>query len=210
MAASSMGVALSGAGLPAKKEALVKPLLHHTPVDLATPQFSAGGCEKDGAAATTSTAHTPAKTKGQQEGATPKRKMGDKGDRGDRIACPYDPRHSIYESQLHHHRANCPLYKENQAIHEQVYYTKNINLPYTNTMHHAEAVLAEEGVESVAAVAADDDHDAEEEPVLKTYLADLQQVLYCFTSHLYRFTTWCVCVCVCMCVCVYVCVEGVT
>ena len=56
-------------------------------------------------------------------------KKRDWRERGKRIPCPHDPRHSIYEQDLQRHLTNCPMYKQMQAVKAQACYSENINLP---------------------------------------------------------------------------------
>jgi len=87
-------------------------------------------------------------------------------DKGRRIPCPHDPRHSIYEKDLQHHLNNCPMFKQKQAVEAQPFYSENINM----------------GAAGVREELDDDDAEAEEErlrkgeelPKFKTLLADLQ------------------------------------
>jgi len=97
-----------------------------------------------------------------------KRKGRDWRDRGHRIPCPYDPRHSIYAKELHHHVNNCPMYKQIEAMKAQPYYSENINLPGD---YAPDEGLNEEDAEEEE----DKLRRGEVNPRLKTLLANLQE-----------------------------------
>jgi tRNA:m4X modification enzyme len=97
-------------------------------------------------------------------------KKGKKGrdwrDKGSRIPCPHDPRHSIYEKDLQHHLNNCPMYKQKQVIMAQPFYSENINVGLAGGQEEVDDDEAEDEEERL--------RKGEELPKFKTLLGDLQ------------------------------------
>jgi hypothetical protein len=84
---------------------------------LGAKNFLAGSAAAAVAAGSAGAASSAASagTEGEQAQQERKRKGRDWRERGPRIPCPHDPRHSIYEKELQHHLNNCPMYKQMQV-----------------------------------------------------------------------------------------------
>jgi hypothetical protein len=108
-------------------------------------------------------------TEEEQQGER-KRKGRDWRDKGPRIPCPHDPRHSIYEKELRHHINNCPMYKQMQAIKAQPFYSENINLAFAATAANTD--LDEDAEELEERLRKES--QGQVEPKIKTLLASLQ------------------------------------